>query len=209
MELRQWYGSGILTCLARIEGMPVAVVANDPSIDAGAITHEAAIKMNEFLAFVNVHKLPIISLVDTPGIMVGPQSEATGNVKHASRLFVAAAKLDVPLIGVVIRRAYGLGAMAMVGGSMHFPNITLAWPSGEFGAMGLEGAVKLGFRKELEAVSDVEERNALFDQMVALAYERGKAMSMATHFEIDDVIQPTETRKRIIQTLKSSTGKYE
>ena len=209
LELRQWYGSGILTCLARIEGMPVAVVANDPSIDAGAITHEAAIKMNEFLAFVNVHKLPIISLVDTPGIMVGPQSEATGNVKHASRLFVAAAKLDVPLIGVVIRRAYGLGAMAMVGGSMHYPNSTLAWPSGEFGAMGLEGAVKLGFRKELEAVSDVEERNALFDQMVALAYERGKAMSMATHFEIDDVIQPKETRKRIIQTLKSSTGKYE
>jgi len=209
LELRQWYGGGIVTGLARIEGIPVAVIANDPSVNAGAITHHAAIKMKEFLELVNTHKLPIISLVDTPGIMVGPDSEKTGNVKHASRLFVAAAKLDVPMIGIVTRRAYGLGAMAMVGGSMHIPNIMLAWPSGEFGAMGLEGAVKLGFRKELEAVKDPEERENLYAQMVELAYERGKALSMATHFEIDDVIQPKETRKRIVQSLKSNKGKYE
>jgi acetyl-CoA carboxylase carboxyltransferase component len=209
LELRQWYGSGIITCLARIEGIPVAVVANDPSKDAGAITHKAAVKLKEFLELVNTHKLPIISLVDTPGIMVGPESEKTGNVKHASRLFVASARLEVPLIGIVTRRAYGLGAMAMVGGSMHIPHVMLAWPSGEFGAMGLEGAVKLGFRKELEAVEEPKAREELFEQMVALAYERGKAMSMATAFEIDDVIQPHETRQRIIQSLKSSRGKYE
>ena len=165
--------------------------------------------MKEFLELVNTHKLPIISLVDTPGIMVGPESEKTGNVKHASRLFVASARLEVPLIGIVTRRAYGLGAMAMVGGSMHIPHVMLAWPSGEFGAMGLEGAVKLGFRKELEAVEEPKAREELFEQMVALAYERGKAMSMATAFEIDDVIQPHETRQRIIQSLKSSRGKYE
>ncbi len=209
LELRQWYGSGIVTSLARIEGIPIAVIANDPSVDAGAITHHAAIKMKEFLALVNTHRLPIISLVDTPGIMVGPESEKTGNVKHAARLFVASAKLEVPLIGIVTRRAYGLGAMAMVGGSMHIPNVMLAWPSGEFGAMGLEGAVKLGFRKELEAVKDPKARKELYDQMVALAYERGKALSMATSFEIDDVIHPHETRKRIIQSLKSNRGKYE
>jgi len=203
-ELRQHFGKGMITSFVRIEGHPFGLIANNPSFEAGAITAENAIKANEFLILCNTHKLPIISLVDTPGIMVGVESEQTGNVKHASRLFVTGAKLKVPIIGVVVRRAYGLGAMAMVGGSMRVPDILLAWPSGEFGAMGLEGAVKLGFRKELEAVKDVTEREELYHKMVAEAYERGKALSMATMFEIDDVIDPKDTRDRIIKAYQSS-----
>lgn len=204
LELREHYGKGIITCFIRIEGQTFGVIANNPSFEAGAITAENAIKANEFLTLCNTHKLPVISLVDTPGIMVGVESEKTGNVKHASRLFVTGAKLDVPLFGIVVRRAYGLGAMAMVGGSMRVPDILLAWPTGEFGAMGLEGAVKLGFRKELEAVENDEDREKLYQKMVAEAYDRGKALSMATMFEIDDVIDPKHTRERIIKAFRTS-----
>lgn len=207
LELRQHYGKGMITSLIRIDGYPFGLIANNPSFEAGAITAENAIKANEFLTLCNTHTLPIISLVDTPGIMVGIKSEQTGNVKHASRLFVTGAKLEVPLIGVVVRRAYGLGAMAMVGGSMRVPDILLAWPTGEFGAMGLEGAVKLGFRKELEAVQNQAEREELYNKMVAEAYERGKALSMATMFEIDDVIDPKDTRERIVKAYESSKQK--
>lgn len=209
LELREHYGKGMLTYLIRIEGHPFAVIANNPSFEAGAITAENAIKANEFLNLCNSHKLPIISFVDTPGIMVGVDSEKTGNVKHASRLFVTGSRLEVPLFGIIVRRAYGLGAMAMVGGSMRVPDIVLAWPTGEFGAMGLEGAVKLGFRKELEAVDDPVERENLYNKMVEVAYERGKALSMATMFEIDDVIDPIETRSRIIHAYQSSKSQYE
>lgn len=204
LELREHYGKGIISCLVRIGGHAFGLIANNPSYQAGAITAENAIKAAEFLHLCNTHQLPIISLVDTPGIMVGVDSEKTGNVKHASRLFVIGAKLTVPLIGIVVRRAYGLGAMAMVGGSMRVPDLLLAWPTGEFGAMGLEGAVKLGFRKELEAIQDPIEREKVYNQMVEQAYERGKALSMATMFEIDDVIDPMQTRNRIIAAHQST-----
>lgn len=198
LELRQQFGQGIISCFARIGGHAFGIIANNPSYEAGAITAENAIKANEFLALCNTHNIPIISLVDTPGIMVGVESEKTGNVKHASRLFVTGAKLTVPLFGVVVRRAYGLGAMAMVGGSMRVPDLLIAWPTGEFGAMGLEGAVKLGFRKELEAISDPIKKEKVYNEMVEQAYDRGKALSMATMFEIDEVIDPAETRDRIL-----------
>ncbi len=204
LELREHYGKGIISCLVRIGGHAFGLIANNPSFEAGAITAENAIKAAEFLNLCNTHQLPIISLVDTPGIMVGVDSEKTGNVKHASRLFVTGAKLTVPLFGIVVRRAYGLGAMAMVGGSMRVPNLLLAWPTGEFGAMGLEGAVKLGFRKELEAIQDPIERETVYNNMVEQAYERGKALSMATMFEIDDVIDPAQTRHRIISAYQST-----
>jgi len=187
LELRQHYGKGLVTSLIRIKGIPFGLMANDNRHEAGAITADNAIKANEFMTLCNTHNIALLSLVDTPGIMVGPESEKTGNVKHASRLFVTGAKITVPFIGIVIRRAYGLGAMAMLGGSTKTPDVLLSWPTGEFGAMGLEGAVKLGFRKELEAISDPIQREKLYDKMVAEAYERGKALSLATMFEIDEV----------------------
>jgi acetyl-CoA carboxylase carboxyltransferase component len=147
--------------------------------------------------------LPIVFLCDTPGIMVGPEVEKTALVRHVSRMFVTGGSLTVPFLTVVLRKGYGLGAQAMAGGSFKMPLATVAWPTGEFGGMGLEGAVRLGYRKELEAIEDPAERQVAFEAMVARMYEHGKAVSMASHFEIDDVIDPIDTRRLIVRTLSS------
>ncbi len=170
----------------------------------GAIDTEAADKAARFMQLCDVHGLPLVSLVDTPGFMVGPEIEARGQVRHVSRMFVAAAHLRVPLFAVVLRKGYGLGAMAMTGGGFHEPVSTVAWPSGEFGAMGLEGAVRLGYRKELEAAPEGPEREALFARHVEEHYARGRAVNVAAHLEIDAVIDPAETRVWLAQGLASA-----
>lgn len=201
IEFKSAYASGLVTLMGRIEGNPVGIIANDSKIDAGAITAVNAQKAAQFLDLCNRIKLPVVSLVDTPGIMVGPEAEKEGTVRAAGNLFVTGACFQQPILAIVLRRAYGLGAMAMMGGSTRRPVATVSWPTGEFGAMGLEGAVRLGFRKELEAVEDPSDREALFQKMVEEAYKRGKALSMATMFEIDDVIEPRDTRKWIMNAL--------
>jgi len=194
LMLRTGFGAGIHTALARIEGRPVGLMANNPSHLGGAIDADAADKAARFMQLCNAHGLPIVSLVDTPGFMVGPEIEKTAQVRHVSRLFVTAAKLRVPYFSVVLRKGYGLGAMGMTAGSFHAPVFNVAWPTGEFGAMGLEGAVRLGFRKELQALPEGAERNALFDRLLAQQYAHGEAMHMAGTLEIDAVIDPADTR---------------
>ncbi|MFZ3128285.1 MAG: carboxyl transferase domain-containing protein, partial [Rhodoferax sp.] len=197
-------GAGIHTALARIEGRPVGVLANNPMHLGGAIDADAADKGARFMQLCNAHGLPIVSLVDTPGFMVGPEVEATAQVRHVSRLFVTAASLRVPYFSVVLRKGYGLGAMGMTAGGFHAPVFTIAWPTGEFGAMGLEGAVRLGFRKELEAAADGPEREALFKKLVAQQYSNGEAMHMAATLEIDAVIDPADTRAWLARGLASA-----
>ena len=204
LELRRDFGNGMITALARIGGRPVGLIANNPAHLAGAIDRDAADKAARFMQLCDAHGLPIVSLCDTPGIMVGPDSEASAHVRHCSRLFVTGANLSVPMVMVVIRKAYGLGAMAMAGGGFHEPLATLAWPSGEFGAMGLEGAVRLGYRKELEAEADADARQRAFDARVADAYERGKALNAAPFFEFDEVIDPAETRDWILSLFDNA-----
>ena len=203
LELRPHYGVGMITSFIRIEGHPIGLIANNPNHLGGAINAEGAIKADNFLSLCSKFGIPILSLCDTPGIMVGPDAEKEGTVRHASRLFVTGGQLKVPLLAIVLRKGYGLGAMAMVGGSFHVPLFTVAWPTGEFGAMGIEGSVHLGYRKELEAVKDPVKKAALFDKMVAELYERGKGINMASQLEIDDVIDPMESRKWIVRGLKS------
>jgi acetyl-CoA carboxylase carboxyltransferase component len=203
LELRTGFGKGIHTALARIEGRSVGLLANNPLHLGGAIDADAADKAARFMQLCNAHGLPIVSLVDTPGFMVGPDTEATAQVRHVSRLFIAAAHLRVPYFSVVLRKGYGLGAMAMTAGGFHSPLFTVAWPTGEFGAMGLEGAVRLGFRKELEAVPEGPERQALYDQLVAQQYDRGSAIHMATTLEIDAVIDPADTRAWLLRGLEA------
>ncbi|MFL5658098.1 MAG: carboxyl transferase domain-containing protein [Ktedonobacteraceae bacterium] len=203
LELRRQFGSGIITAFFRIEGRPFGVIANNPMYLGGAIDANAADKAARFMQLCDAFGLPILSLCDTPGFMVGPEAEKTALVRHVSRMFVTAGSLGVPFFSVVLRKGYGLGAQAMTGGSFHAPFFTVAWPSGEFGAMGLEGAVRLGYRKELEAISDPRERQARFEMMVDDAYQQGKAINMASYMEIDDVIDPMETRHWIIQGLHS------
>ena len=204
LELRRDFGLGMVTALIRIEGRPLGLVANNPVHLAGAIDSPGADKAARFLQLCDAFDLPVLFLCDTPGIMVGPEIEKTALVRHASRLFVTGASLSVPFFTIVLRKGYGLGAQAMAGGSFHAPMFTVAWPTGEFGGMGLEGAVKLGFRKELAAVEDPEERKVLFQEMVDRMYQHGKAVNMASHFEIDDVIDPMDSRRWILTALESA-----
>jgi len=204
LELREGFAKGMVTALIRIEGRPVGVVANDPAHLGGAIDSDGADKAARFLQLCDAHDLPILFLCDTPGFMVGPEAEQTGQVRHFSRLFVIGASLTIPFFTIVLRKGYGLGSQAMAGGSFRAPIFTVAWPSGEFGGMGLEGAVRLGFRRELEAVEDPEAREALFQSMVDRAYQHGKALNVATAFEIDDVIDPVDSRRRIVEALRSA-----
>ncbi len=197
LELRREFGIGMVTSLARIEGRPVGVIANDPGHLAGAIDSDGADKAARFMQLCDAFGVPIVTLVDTPGMMVGPDVEATALVRHCSRLFVTGANLSVPMVSVVTRKSYGLGAQAMMGGTTKAPLACLAWPTGEFGGMGLEGAVRLGYRKELEAVANDAEREVLFREMVDRMYAHGKAVSVASFFEIDDVIDPADTRRWI------------
>ena len=204
LELRAGFGVGIFTALARIEGRPVGLLASNPMHLGGAIDADAADKAARFMRLCNAHGLPLVSLVDTPGFMVGPEIEARGQVRHVSRMFVAAAHLRVPFFSVVLRKGYGLGAMAMTGGGFHAPVFTVAWPSGEFGAMGLEGAVRLGYRKELEAVPEGPVRDALYARHVDEHYAKGKAINMAATLELDAVIDPAHTRDWLSKGLASA-----
>ncbi len=204
LELRAGFGIGMHTALGRIQGRAVGLMANNPLHLGGAIDADAADKAARFMQLCNAHGLPIVSFVDTPGFMVGPEIEALAQVRHVSRMFIAAAHLRVPLLAVVLRKGYGLGAMAMTAGGFAASVFTIAWPTGEFGGMGLEGAVKLGYRKELEALPEGPERNALFEELVAEQYEKGGALNAAAHLEIDAVIDPAATRSWLAKGLASS-----
>lgn len=204
LYLREGFGLGIHTALARLEGRPVGFLVNNPLHLGGAIDADAADKAARFMQLCNAHGLPLVSLVDTPGFMVGPSTEATAQVRHVSRMFVASAHLRVPLVSMVLRKGYGLGAMAMTGGGFHVPVATAAWPSAQFGAMGIEGAVKLGYRKELDALPDGPQRQALFDQLVEEHYAKGDALSMATTLEIDEVLDPADSRAFLCRVLQAT-----
>ena len=203
LELRSGFGKGIHTALARIEGRPVGILANNPLHLGGAIDADAADKAARFMQLCNAHGLPLVSLVDTPGFMVGPEMERQAQVRHVSRMFLAAAHLRVPFLSVVLRKGYGLGAMAMTAGGFHSPLLTAAWPTGEFGAMGLEGAVRLGYRKELEALAPGPEREALYEKLLARQYANGSAINMAATLEIDAVIDPAQTRDWLLRGLQT------
>ena len=205
LELRRTFAPGMITALARIEGRAVGIVANNPSHLGGAIDTLGADKAARFLQLCDAFGVPVLFLCDTPGFMVGPESEATGAVRHMSRLFVTGANLSVPFATIVLRKGYGLGAQAMAGGSFKAPIFCIAWPTGEFGGMNLEGAVRLGQRRELEAIADPEERERQFEAMVERMYQWGKAVNAASHFEIDDVIDPAESRRWITTLLTAST----
>jgi acetyl-CoA carboxylase carboxyltransferase component/biotin carboxyl carrier protein len=207
LELRADYGVGVVTALVRVEGAAFGLLANSSHHLGGAIDAEAADKIGDFLTLCESFGLPIISLCDTPGFMVGPDAEVHAAVRRFSRLFIVGARLTVPFGMIILRKGYGLGAMAMAGGSFHAPEFTVAWPTGEIGGMGLEGAVRLGFSKELAAVVDPIERQNLFDKLVEAAYQHGKALTSATTFELDDVIDPADSRAWIMSLLAADERK--
>jgi acetyl-CoA carboxylase carboxyltransferase component len=204
LEMRPQFGVGIVTALVRIEGRPLGIIANNPVHLGGAIDSDGADKAARFMQLCDAFDVPILFLCDTPGFMVGPAAEKTAQVRHFSRMFVVAASMTVPFFTIVLRKGYGLGAQAMAGGSFRAPIFTVAWPTGEFGGMGLEGAVQLGYRRELDAIEDPEAREVEYQRLVARAYEAGKALNTATYFEIDDVIDPVDSRRRIVNALRAA-----
>jgi acetyl-CoA carboxylase carboxyltransferase component len=204
LELRSEFGPGMVTALIRVQGTPIGLIANNPLHLGGAIDADGADKAARFMQLCDAFDVPLVFLCDTPGIMVGPEAEKTALVRHVSRMFLTSASLSVPFCTIVLRKGYGLGAQAMAGGSFKAPIFTVAWPTGEFGGMGLEGAVKLGYRRELAAIENADERQALFDEMVERMYQHGKALNTATYFEIDDVIDPADTRRWISEALAAA-----
>ncbi|OYU92390.1 MAG: carbamoyl-phosphate synthase large subunit [Bradyrhizobiaceae bacterium PARB1] len=203
LEIRRDFGVGMITAFIRIEGKPFGLIANNPKHLGGAIDAEAGDKAARFMQLCDAFDIPIVSLCDTPGFMVGPEAEKTAIVRHVARMFVTGASITVPLFGIVLRKGYGLGAQSMIGGGFHASFFTAAWPTGEFGGMGLEGYVRLGFRKEMEAIADPVERETYYKNKVAELYANGKATSIASVFEIDNVIDPAETRRWIMAGLRS------
>ena len=204
LELRKAYGRSVITGFMRLEGKPIALIANDCQHLGGAVDATSAEKAGQFISICNEHKIPIVSLADTPGFMVGVESEREGAVRKMGSLFNSGANISVPLVAIFLRKGYGLGAMAMVGGSFYIPIFTASWPTGEFGGMGLEGAVKLGYKKELEAIEDEQEREALYTKLVQKMYDSGRALEAATQLEIDAVIDPAETRSIILKALETA-----
>jgi acetyl-CoA carboxylase carboxyltransferase component len=203
LELRQAFGIGVVTSLIRLEGRALGVIANNPMHLGGAIDADGADKAARFMQLCDAFDLPVVFLCDTPGIMVGPEIEKTALVRHSSRMFLIGANLSVPFFTIVLRKSYGLGAIAMAGGSFKTPYFSVAWPTGEFGGMGLEGSVKLGYRHELAAIEEPRERRRVYEEMVATAYERGKALNNATYFGIDDTIDPADSRWWVASLLRS------
>lgn len=203
LELREGFGRTMVTSLARIEGRAIGIIANDPYYLGGAIDSDGADKAARFMQLCDAFDIPILHFCDTPGIMVGPEVEKTALVRHAARMFVTGNNLQVPYFTVILRKAYGLGAIAMAGGNFDAPYFTVSWPTGEFGPMGLEGQVKLGYRAELEAIEDPEKRREYYEAMVEKSYVEGKALARTTSFNIDDAIDPAETRTWLTSLLAS------
>ncbi len=203
LEIRKDYGIGIITAFIRIEGHPLGLIANNPHHLAGAIDSDGADKGARFLQLCDAFDIPIVSLMDCPGMMVGPEVEKTALVRHCCRLFNTGANLSVPMFGVILRKAYGLGVQAMCGGSSLVPFFTVAWPTAEFAGMNIEGAVKLGYRRELEAIEDPAERLAKYTEMVEASYERAKAVNSASFYGVEDVIDPADTRDWIVAGIRS------
>ncbi len=208
LELRDGFAAGMLTALARVDGRPLGVLANDPTHLGGAIDADGADKAARFVGLCDAFELPVLFLCDTPGFMVGPDAERTATVRHFARMFLGGANVSVPTGTIVLRKGYGLGAQAMAGGGFKAPLFTVAWPTSEFGGMGLEGAVRLGMRRELDAIEDEQERERLYEQMVAAAYERGQGVNMAAYGEIDDVIDPADSRRWIATLFDSHPGEW-
>ena len=202
LEIRERFGVGVITAFIRVEGRPMGVIANNPHHLAGAIDSDGADKGARFLQLCDAFDIPVLSLMDCPGIMVGPDHERTALVRHALRMFNVGANMTTPLFGVIVRKAYGLGVQAMCGASALVGFFTVAWPTAEFAGMNIEGSVKLGYRKELAAIEDPEERRREFDRRVARAYEGAKAVNAAVGGGLDDVIDPAETRDWIAQSLR-------
>jgi acetyl-CoA carboxylase carboxyltransferase component len=209
LELRRGFGAGIVTALARVDGRALGVVANHPPHLGGAIDADGADKAARFMQLCDAFDLPLLFLCDTPGFMVGPAAEKTATVRHFARMFLTGANLTVPTGTIVLRKGYGLGAQAMAAGGFKAPLFTVGWPTSEFGGMGLEGAVRLGMKRELEAIADEEERERVFQATVAAAYTHGEGVNMAAYGEIDDVIDPADSRRWIATLFDESAGQWQ
>ncbi len=203
LELRPEFGISMVTAFVRIEGHPFGLTANNNAYLGGAIDSPGSDKVARFWQLCDAFNIPIITLVDTPGMMVGPEVERTALVRHSSRLFVTGANLETPRFSIVLRKGYALGSIAVMTGSGRAPLFTVTWPEGEFAGMNLESSVLLSNRDSLAEIDDIDQRAAEYESLVDEAYERSGALNAGSVFGVDDVIDPLETRRWIVDGLKS------
>ncbi len=203
MELKAGYGRSMVTALIRIGGRAVGVIANQPMVRAGAIDGPASDKAAHFIQVCDAFDLPLLVLCDTPGLMVGPEVEKTGLVRRSARILTALANADIPVMTVVLRKAYGLGYYVMGSRPLH-PSILVAWPTAEFGGMGLEGAVNIIYRRELDAETDEAARASMHARLTAELKRANTSLEAAARFQYDDVIDPADTRAVLLNTLATS-----
>lgn len=202
LELRPRFGGAAVTALARIEGIPVGIVASQPTYLGGAIDSPTSDKIARFIQMCDAHDIPIVLLVDTPGLMVGPAVEKTALVRHSARILVALANATVPFLTVVMRKAYGLGYYVL-GSKALSPALLLAWPTAEFGGMGLEGAAAIIWKKDFEAIADGDARKRALREKTEYLMRMNTALEVGGRFEYDDVIDPADTRAMLAKTLRA------
>ncbi len=200
LELKGQYGKAMVTALARIEGFSVGFIANQPMVRAGAMDTPACEKAARFIDLCDAYDVPMIFLCDTPGLMVGPETELTGLVRRSARLLTKLTAATTPFMTVVLRKAYGLGYYVM-GSRPLEPALLIGWPTAEFGGMGLEGAVNIIYRKELKAIDDPAMRADFHREKTNELKRANTALAAAGRFEIDDVIDPADTRRMLARTL--------
>lgn len=208
LEIGPHWGNSLITGFLRVQGQTVGVVASNVlSPLGGAIDAPSARKATRFMNILSkTRSAHLLALCDTPGFMVGPRAEPEGGLRAFAEYFAAGARFvdsGGKMFGITVRKAYGLGAQALLGGSTIVPFHSVAWPTGEFAGMGIEGAVKLGMKKELEAILDLAERAKAEQGFIDDMYRRGRAINMAQATEIDSVIDPAETRDWVVRCLES------
>jgi acetyl-CoA carboxylase carboxyltransferase component len=203
LELQGCYARNIVTALARLDGQPVGIVANQPKFLGGVIDSAACQKAVRFIEMCDAFGVPIISLIDVPGVMIGPQAERDRLVKHSAKPLIAFAHATVPVITVVLRKAYGAGLLAM-GGSRSGVDGALIWPTAEMSAMQIEGAVDIVFRREVAAAEDPAAKR---EELIRHFYAKSTPLRAASGFGIDDVIDPAQTRGKLIAMLRFNQGR--
>ncbi len=202
LELRPRFGRAAVVALVKVEGRPMGVIANQPMVLAGAMDSPACDKIARFIQLCDAHDIPKLYLVDTPGLMIGRETEATALVRHSARVLTANTNATTPFMTVVLRKAYGVG-MYVMGSLAIRPSLLVGWPTAELGSMGLEGAAKIVHRKALEALPDEKARRAREREIADDLLRQNTALTMARRFEVDDIIDPAETRAAVVRFLTS------
>ncbi|WP_223590420.1 acyl-CoA carboxylase subunit beta [Neobacillus bataviensis] len=198
-EMGRFYGGGTLTCFARLDGYPVGVLASDPFVNGGGLTAESSEKIERFVDLCQTFHLPIVNMVDQPGMVIGLPSEKKGTIRKGVRAISAIYQASVPMVEIIMRRVFGVGGAGMSNG--HGLNLRYAWPSGDWGSLPVEGGVHVAYRRELEACDNPE---ALLKELLEKMESVRSPFRTAEAFGIEEIIDPRDTRPLLCEWVKDA-----